>query len=179
MNEHVDGALIHLEQRAVDDWRASCLLAGEGDTDYEYRASGRTFREAIEQRPVLSPDQRREIREAVRALWQGSINYNEPFIVDGLIEDIQRISQTGEEMSLEAEGENMKTGRRSFLGGLIGGIAGLFGTKAPAMAEDDSDLPPLDDEGDEPVEDEDEESSTSSPSSPSSELSTTAWTYSR
>lgn len=50
-------------------------------------------------RPVLTGDQRREIREAARALWQGSVNFNEPFIVDGLIEDIQRISQTGEEMA--------------------------------------------------------------------------------
>jgi len=50
-------------------------------------------------RPVLTGDQRREIREAARALWQGSVNFNEPFIVDGIIEDIQRISQTGEEMA--------------------------------------------------------------------------------
>lgn len=51
------------------------------------------------QRPVLTSEQRREIREAARALWQGSINYNEPLVVDGMIEDIQRISQTGEEMA--------------------------------------------------------------------------------
>lgn len=50
-------------------------------------------------RPILTSDQRREIREVARALWQSSTNFNEPFIVDGLIEDIQRISQTGEEMS--------------------------------------------------------------------------------
>jgi HK97 family phage portal protein len=50
------------------------------------------------ERPVLTADQRSDIISAIKTYYRGAIAADEPFIIDGLIEDIKKISNTAAEM---------------------------------------------------------------------------------
>jgi len=61
------------------------------------------------ERPVLEADQRRELIEAARAIWEGVVNYNEPLIVDGMIEGVDRLSLGPQEMDYLNSGTAVKS----------------------------------------------------------------------
>lgn len=50
------------------------------------------------ERPILENWQRRELIEAIRTVYRGSLRADEPFIIDGLIENITKLSNTIAEM---------------------------------------------------------------------------------
>jgi phage portal protein BeeE len=50
------------------------------------------------ERPVLEAWQRKELVNAIRTVYRGSLRADEPFIVDGLIEKIEKLSNTIAEM---------------------------------------------------------------------------------
>lgn len=53
-------------------------------------------------RPILTPEQRKQLITAVALATQGPLNYREPFIVDGLIEDVIPYSLTPAEMDFQS-----------------------------------------------------------------------------
>lgn len=61
------------------------------------------------ERPVLEPDQRVELINAVRQLYEGAVNYNEPLIIDGMIEGIDKLSTSIQEMDFLKSGEAVKS----------------------------------------------------------------------
>lgn len=60
-------------------------------------------------RPRLSPGQRRQVTGAIRKVWGGVANYGNPAIVDGLIEGIERLSATQNEMGWEKSEDKIRT----------------------------------------------------------------------
>jgi len=50
------------------------------------------------ERPMLEDWQRRELIEAIRTVYRGSLRADEPFIIDGMIENITKLSNTIAEM---------------------------------------------------------------------------------
>jgi phage portal protein BeeE len=59
-------------------------------------------------RPRLSDAQRREIISAIQKRYQGVARHGEPLILDGLIEDCKRLSNTAEEMDYLDSGKVTK-----------------------------------------------------------------------
>lgn len=49
-------------------------------------------------RPCLTAEQRRQLITAIKGAYQGTLRADEPFIIDGLIEDITKLSNTIAEM---------------------------------------------------------------------------------
>lgn len=49
-------------------------------------------------RPCLTPEQRRQLITAIKGVYQGTLRADEPFIIDGLIEDITKLTNTIAEM---------------------------------------------------------------------------------
>jgi len=62
-----------------------------------------------EGRPVLTGSQRRQIFSAVKKVWGGVANYGNPAIVDGLIEKIDRLSATQNEMGWQRSEDKVRT----------------------------------------------------------------------
>jgi phage portal protein BeeE len=60
-------------------------------------------------RPYMTGPQRRELFTAIKAMYQGVTNYNEPLIVDRLIEGIEKFTQTGQEMDFLNSGAAVKS----------------------------------------------------------------------
>lgn len=60
------------------------------------------------ERPVLTAPQRKDLIEACRAVWEGAVNYHEPFIVDGLIEEVSRMTYAPQEMDYLKSGQSTK-----------------------------------------------------------------------
>lgn len=90
------------------------------------------------QRPVLTPEQRRDIITAIRAAYQGVRNFNEPFIIDGLIEDVKPFTNKPIEMAFLDSGKDVKSrifGAYGLNPIVIGEIAGANRAQA-AVAED-------------------------------------------
>lgn len=50
------------------------------------------------QRPILTKEQRNQLLSAIKQTYRGAANNEEPLILDGLIEDVKRITQTPREM---------------------------------------------------------------------------------
>ena len=50
------------------------------------------------ERPILTPEQREQLITAVKRQYRGATQYDEPMIVDGLIEKVEKITLTGKEM---------------------------------------------------------------------------------
>lgn len=61
------------------------------------------------ERPVLTRSQRKALIEAIRAIHEGVVNYREPFIVDGLIEGIERMTYAPQEMDYLQSGQSTKS----------------------------------------------------------------------
>ena len=59
--------------------------------------------------PVLEPEQRRELIEACRAVYEGAVNYNEPLIIDGMIESVAPFTHSVQEMDFPKSGELVKS----------------------------------------------------------------------
>jgi phage portal protein BeeE len=62
-----------------------------------------------EYRPMLTGVQRRHIISGVKKIWGGVANYGQPAIVDGLIENIERLSATQNEMGWNRSEGTVKT----------------------------------------------------------------------
>jgi HK97 family phage portal protein len=60
------------------------------------------------QRPYLTKEQRQSIIEAIKQGFRGVKNYDEPIILDALIEDVKKISQTCKEMDFINSGKTTK-----------------------------------------------------------------------
>ena len=60
------------------------------------------------ERPVLSMAQRKQITNAAKLFYQGTKNYNEPLVVDGMIENVEKFSNSPVEMDFLASGEAVK-----------------------------------------------------------------------
>jgi phage portal protein BeeE len=60
-------------------------------------------------RPRLSAIQRRQVTGAIRKVMGGVANYGNPAIVDGLIESIERLSMTSNEMGWEKSEDKIRT----------------------------------------------------------------------
>lgn len=60
-------------------------------------------------RPVLTPEQQGQLIDGMRAMYGGATNYGEPFIVDGRIEDIKKITNTPAEMDFLESGKQTKS----------------------------------------------------------------------
>lgn len=60
-------------------------------------------------RPVLTRDQRKDVIEAMRAIHEGAVNYGEPFILDGLFEDVKPFTRTPAEMDYLDSGKHTKS----------------------------------------------------------------------
>lgn len=61
------------------------------------------------QRPVLTADQRNEVVAAIMKFHSGSANRNTPLILDGMIEGVDRLSATPQEMDFLHSGEQVKS----------------------------------------------------------------------
>lgn len=59
-------------------------------------------------RPVLDPHQRAQIISAVKNAYRGVANFDEPIILDGLIENVARISNSPREMDFTQSGRATK-----------------------------------------------------------------------
>lgn len=59
--------------------------------------------------PVLDDAQRQDLIAAVRKLYGGVQNYGEPMIVDGLIEGVEKLTLTPNEMDFVASAEHIKS----------------------------------------------------------------------
>lgn len=60
-------------------------------------------------RPRLSAPQRRQVMGAIQKVMSGVANYGNPAIVDGLIESIERLSMTSNEMGWEKSEDKIRT----------------------------------------------------------------------
>jgi len=60
------------------------------------------------ERPSVTPEQRVELMNAIAAVYDGVVNYNEPLILDGLIENVSKFSQTAQEMDFLQSSEQVK-----------------------------------------------------------------------
>jgi phage portal protein BeeE len=56
------------------------------------------------ERPLLTNDQRQQITIGIKQMFQGVYNYDEPLILDQLIQDIKRITQSPREMDFMQSG---------------------------------------------------------------------------
>lgn len=61
------------------------------------------------ERPVLEPEQRRILVDAAKLFYQGAVNYNEPMVVDGMIEKIEKFSNNPQEMDYTNSGNIVKS----------------------------------------------------------------------
>ncbi len=61
------------------------------------------------ERPVLEPEQRAELVDAIKAIAGGAWQYGQPFIVDGMIEDIQKFTLSPQEMDFLESGNATKS----------------------------------------------------------------------
>lgn len=61
------------------------------------------------QRPVLTKEQRSTIMAAFKQAYRGVAAYDEPVILDGLIEDVHRITQSPREMDFMTSGKETKS----------------------------------------------------------------------
>lgn len=61
------------------------------------------------QRPVLTPEQRVEIVESVLKLYGGSANRQNPMIVDGMIEGVDKLTNSPQEMDFLDSGKQTKS----------------------------------------------------------------------
>lgn len=61
------------------------------------------------QRPILTPAQRNQLLSAVKLASAGPMRHGEPFIVDGLIEDILPWMRTAQEMDWQTSGQQLKS----------------------------------------------------------------------
>tara|TARA_R100000329_G_scaffold24256_2_gene22956 strand:+ start:1744 stop:3474 length:1731 start_codon:yes stop_codon:yes gene_type:complete len=67
-------------------------------------------------RPRLSASQRRQVTNAIRKVMTGVHNYGNPAIIDGMIDSIQRLSATQNEMGWEKSEDKVRTRILSSLG---------------------------------------------------------------
>jgi phage portal protein BeeE len=59
-------------------------------------------------RPVLEPEQRTQLINAIRQAYQGAHRHGEPIILDGLIEDVKPFTRTPQEMAFLDSGKSTK-----------------------------------------------------------------------
>jgi phage portal protein BeeE len=59
-------------------------------------------------RPILSREQRAQIVSAIKQFYRGVVHHDEPLILDGLIENVQRFTQTPREMDYQTSGKLTK-----------------------------------------------------------------------
>ena len=59
-------------------------------------------------RPRLTATQREQIISAIKKRYVGAVNHNEPLILDGLIEDVKKLSHTPSEMDWQQSGDQVK-----------------------------------------------------------------------
>ena len=89
--------------------------------------------------PVLEPEQRRELIQAILSVYEGAVNYNEPLIIDGMIEGVEKFTTTPQEMDFLASGDQVKSRILQAFGVnpiIVGEIAGA--NRAQAIVAEES-----------------------------------------
>jgi len=61
------------------------------------------------QRPILTREQRQEVIDVLRVAYEGAVNANEPIILDGLIENVVKLTSSVEEMGYIESGKETKS----------------------------------------------------------------------
>jgi phage portal protein BeeE len=61
------------------------------------------------ERPFLTKEQKSQIIHALKQAYRGVLGYDEPFILDGMIEDVKRITNTNKEMDFINSGKYTKS----------------------------------------------------------------------
>ncbi|NQT17329.1 MAG: phage portal protein [Planctomycetes bacterium] len=61
------------------------------------------------ERPTLEGHQRKELVDAIRQACQGAVNYNEPLILDGMIEGVEHLTNKPREMDFMESGKATKS----------------------------------------------------------------------
>lgn len=61
------------------------------------------------ERPVLTPVQRRQIVALAKQFYKGARNFDEPLVVDGMIEDVSRVTNSPQEMAFLESGQMTKS----------------------------------------------------------------------
>ncbi len=104
----------------------SCISAAKID-DYILKSQEQSFERGIhpnlivtigktldaegrqtQRRPVLAPRQRTQIIRSIQHAWNMTVNTGMPAIIDGLIEDIKKLSNTPQEMDWKQSGDIVK-----------------------------------------------------------------------
>jgi phage portal protein BeeE len=60
------------------------------------------------ERPVLTGEQRRSLVDAARMFYQGTAHYDEPMVIDGMIEKVEKFSNNPSEMDFMQSGAQVK-----------------------------------------------------------------------
>ncbi|MBS0208728.1 MAG: phage portal protein [Planctomycetes bacterium] len=60
-------------------------------------------------RPVLEPEQRQQVTEAIKSYYQGAMNYGWPLLLDGMIEKIEPLTTAPREMDFLDSGKQTKS----------------------------------------------------------------------
>lgn len=71
---------------------------------------------ALGVRPSLTGQQRRQLVDAVHKLYSGAVKNHEPIVLDGLVDDIKRLSSTSAEMDWQNSGAITKARISQILG---------------------------------------------------------------
>lgn len=61
------------------------------------------------ERPILEPEQRKELIGAIKSIYRGAVNSSEPLIIDGMIEGVERLSDKPGEMDFMESGKAVKS----------------------------------------------------------------------
>ena len=64
---------------------------------------------APDQRPILTKEQKGQLITAIKSAYKGVVHYDEPVILDGMVERIERISDTNREMDYMNSAKMMKS----------------------------------------------------------------------
>jgi phage portal protein BeeE len=93
----------------------------------------------VSNRPKLTADQRRDIINAIKAQYRGVLRYDEPLILDALIEKAEPFTRTNQEMAYLESGKLTKArifqgfGVNEFIAGELQGV-----NRATAVVADDN-----------------------------------------
>jgi phage portal protein BeeE len=93
-----DEAIIDLQRRTFTNgiWPGMALIVGRHP---EAQAPG-----IKAERPILTKEQRLQLMVAVKQFYRGVQHYNEPLILDGMLEDVKNIGQTNRELDFQKSG---------------------------------------------------------------------------
>jgi phage portal protein BeeE len=97
----IDDFILHSQEQSFERGIHPNLIVSVGKT---LDADGKQ----TQRRPVLAPRQRTQITRSIMHAWNQTVNQGMPAIIDGLIEDIKKLSNTPSEMDWMQSGLSVK-----------------------------------------------------------------------